>query len=239
MNNEKLLCCGLLAIAVITIVVLVILLVKCYNGDNYEHEHQHQHEHNNCGTCQGLSEKVCVDRPKLHSLYRDGILTETSNLIRSKEWPVTMPYDQWAATNGRETSRGWSKSFGDLEAYQGPGVQCSPVKCCQNPDWIYNQNTNKCENTPNPVGNVNAPLKNHNCVEEFGTGWTLNSNTGMCEYTTDKNPCDGGLKPKKINEKWYCVIDPPVDPCHFRGLSHGCCTQDSPGCRDPCIPGPL
>lgn len=120
MNNEKLLSCGLLAIAVITIVVLVILLVKCHNGDKYEHQHQHQHQHNNCGTCQGLGEKVCVDRPKLHALYGDGILTETSNLIRSKEWPVTMPYDQWAATNGRETSPGWSKSFGDLEAYQGP-----------------------------------------------------------------------------------------------------------------------
>jgi hypothetical protein len=107
-------CAGLLAIAVITIVVLVILLVKCHNGDNY------QHQHNNCGTCQGLGEKVCVDRPKLHALYGDGILTETSNLMRGKQWPVTMPDDQWASTNGRETSPGWSKSFGDLEAYQGP-----------------------------------------------------------------------------------------------------------------------
>lgn len=37
MNNQKLMCAGLLAIAVITIVILVILLVKCHNGDNYEH----------------------------------------------------------------------------------------------------------------------------------------------------------------------------------------------------------
>jgi hypothetical protein len=110
MNNQKLMSAGLLAIAVITIVVLVILLVKCHNGDTYEHEHH------NCGTCQGLGEKVCVDRPKLHTLYGDGILTETSNLMRSKQWPVTMPDDQWDATNGRETSPGWSKSFGDLEA---------------------------------------------------------------------------------------------------------------------------
>ena len=87
-------------------------------GDNYEHQH------NNCGTCQGLGEKVCVDRPKLHSLYGDGILTETSNLMRGKQWPVTMPDDQWTATNGRETSPGWSKSFGDLEAYESPEQDC-------------------------------------------------------------------------------------------------------------------
>ena len=120
MNNQKLLSCGLLAIALITIVVLVILLVKCHNGDNYRltpaapvFKLQYQH---NCGTCQGLGEKVCLDRPKLHALYGDGILTETSNLMRGKQWPVTMPDDQWTATNGRETSPGWSKSFGDLEA---------------------------------------------------------------------------------------------------------------------------
>lgn len=109
MNNQKLMCAGLLGIAVLTIIVLVIFLIKCHNGDSYEHH--------NCGTCQGLGEKVCVNRPKLHSLYGDGILTETSNLMRDKQWPITMPDDQWDATNGRETSPGWSKSFGDIEAY--------------------------------------------------------------------------------------------------------------------------
>ena len=39
MANKKLICGGLLAIALITIVVLVILLVKCHNGDNYEQQH--------------------------------------------------------------------------------------------------------------------------------------------------------------------------------------------------------
>lgn len=71
-----------------------------------------------CGTCKGFREKVVVDRQKLHSLYEDGILTETTNLMRSKQWSVTMPEDQWNARNGRENSPGWSKSFGCLGTYE-------------------------------------------------------------------------------------------------------------------------
>lgn len=167
MNNQKLMCAGLLAIAVITIVILVILLVKCHNGDNYEHH--------NCGTCQGLGDKVCVNRPKLHSLYDDGILTETSNLVRGKQWPVTMPDDQWEATNGRETSPGWSKSFGDLEAYEGvqSSYSLSPLI-----NDICRPST-KCNNTE--LG-VHVNETDYCCPKKWTFG---NITNGVCQKMPD------------------------------------------------------
>jgi hypothetical protein len=88
---------------VIGLIILVIFLTK---SDNYVHANHH-----NCGTCQGLGNKICVDRPELHSLYENGILTETSNLVKSKQWPITMPEDQFTDSGEREHLPEWSKSF--------------------------------------------------------------------------------------------------------------------------------
>lgn len=47
-----------------------------------------------CGTCQGYGIKQCVDKPLLSNLYKEGILTEQSYLVRDKEWP-TMSFDSF------------------------------------------------------------------------------------------------------------------------------------------------
>ena len=81
----------LLAVAVIAVIVVSVLLVQCHNskGNTYT-EPTHF-----CGTCQGLGQKVCTDRPALDRLYRDGTLNETSHLFRGNQWPVTMPADKF------------------------------------------------------------------------------------------------------------------------------------------------
>ena len=88
---KQMLCLVLLAVAVIAVIVVSVLLVQCHNskGNTYT-EPTHF-----CGTCQGLGQKVCTDRPALDRLYRDGTLNETSHLLRGNQWPVTMPVDQF------------------------------------------------------------------------------------------------------------------------------------------------
>jgi len=67
---------SLLVIAVITI---IFLLINNKNNEKF------------CGTCQGIGNKVCTDREKLLKLYRDGILTENSKLVRFMTPPTTRP----------------------------------------------------------------------------------------------------------------------------------------------------
>lgn len=89
--TQQMLYLGLLAMPVIAVIVVTVLLVQCHNskGNTYT-EPVHF-----CGTCQGLGQKVCTDRPELNRLYRDNVLTEYSKLIRGNQWPVTMPSDQF------------------------------------------------------------------------------------------------------------------------------------------------
>ncbi len=42
---------------------------------------------NLCGTCQGMSNKVCTNRPLMTHLYQTGQLTENSMRVRHPGWP--------------------------------------------------------------------------------------------------------------------------------------------------------
>ena len=66
---------GMFVLLIVVVVVLAVLLVQCKNKDNF------------CGACQGMSNKVCTNRPLLSHMYQNGQVTENSNLQRSKEWP--------------------------------------------------------------------------------------------------------------------------------------------------------
>ena len=67
---------GMIVVLVVVIVVLAILLVQSNNKEKF------------CGTCQGLSNKVGVDKKLLSKLYQDGDLTENSPRERLRGWPL-------------------------------------------------------------------------------------------------------------------------------------------------------
>ena len=59
---------GMFVLLIVVVVVLAVLLVQCKNKDNF------------CGACQGMSNKVCTNRPLLSHMYQAGKLTENSHL---------------------------------------------------------------------------------------------------------------------------------------------------------------
>ena len=106
--TRQMLCLVLLVVAVIAVIVVSVLLVQCHNskGNTYEPTHF-------CGTCQGLGQKVCTDRPALNRLYRDNVLTESSHLLRGNQWPVTMPADQFYNVHRNHESYGEMSTSSD------------------------------------------------------------------------------------------------------------------------------
>ena len=67
---------GMIVLLLVVVVVLAVLLVQCHNKEKF------------CGTCQGLSNKVGVDKKLLSKLYQDGDLTENSPRERLRGWPL-------------------------------------------------------------------------------------------------------------------------------------------------------
>jgi hypothetical protein len=80
---------GMFVLLIVVVVVLAVLLVQCKNKDNF------------CGTCQGMSNKVCTNRPLLSHMYQAGKLTENSHLQRSKEWP-SITWDRFQSYGERK-----------------------------------------------------------------------------------------------------------------------------------------
>ena len=61
--------------------ILAYLLAKCNSS------HKNCDKEPFCGTCQGMSNKVCTDRKLLSKLYQSGELTENSSRTRKEGWP--------------------------------------------------------------------------------------------------------------------------------------------------------
>lgn len=66
---------GMFLVLIIVVIVLAVLLARCKNNEKF------------CGTCQGMSNKVCTNRPLMSHLYQTGHLTENSARERHPGWP--------------------------------------------------------------------------------------------------------------------------------------------------------
>ena len=92
-GDSKMLVIGTIFIIVIIIIILAVLLLRCKNGENFcgpctddESKENGVCKSKTCGTCQGIGNKVCIDRELLNKMYVSGDLTENSDLIKSKKW---------------------------------------------------------------------------------------------------------------------------------------------------------
>jgi len=86
-KNNVLYICIVLVIAA-AIGVIIYLLVSCKNKNEPF-----------CGGCQGIGNKVCTNRPLLHQLYNDGLLTEFTGYPKP-EWQ-TMYWDEFFENQDR------------------------------------------------------------------------------------------------------------------------------------------
>lgn len=68
---------GLIVVLVVSAITLGVLLYNCESKEKF----------NLCGTCQGMSTKVCPDRRLTSHLYQTSQLTENSARERQPGWP--------------------------------------------------------------------------------------------------------------------------------------------------------
>ena len=172
--TQQMLCLVLLVIAVIAVIVVSVLLVQCHNskGNTYT-EPTHF-----CGTCQGLGQKVCTDRPALDRLYRDGTLNETSHLLRGNHWPVTMPADQF------------SKVRRNHESYMGEMATSSDPVC----DYVKKYN-GRCMY-------INSSISTHIASFPVSLKCQINVKLVSCDGTQLKiKILDGKLQGNPLNQQ--------------------------------------
>jgi hypothetical protein len=92
---------GLIITLFTVIIVLSVLLSNC-KTEGF------------CGTCQGMDTKVCTDRELLNKLYVNGLLTEDSDLIRSKKWP-SIEFDNFSKNQEDECNSNKARSWPSIE----------------------------------------------------------------------------------------------------------------------------
>jgi len=93
----------LLIILVATVAILVILLTHCNREKTRLQKHDNKEKF--CGACQGIGRKVCTNRPLLHKLYNEGILTEFSDYPKDPQWQE-MSWDRFLANESTQPSLG-------------------------------------------------------------------------------------------------------------------------------------
>ena len=69
---------------VLIVLLLVSIGVNIWLGIEW-HNCKSKDSYNFCGTCQGIVNKVCTNRPLVNKLYNEGVLTENSEFTKPND----------------------------------------------------------------------------------------------------------------------------------------------------------